>query len=234
MLVQDIHTKLKVVLDKEASGVAFGGAPAFTPDELDLYLNQAYRELVIEKFRGINQLQEGFESSIARLSEFKGLFNFKYGAVGSKINNTNAIEFTDVLEDTGSFNDIMFIVDLEFINNGVVSNCNIVSHQIAQKFRQTDINIPFIQQPVAVIDGLSIVVYVDPIRVYSQAGPFEMNIVGIKYPTIIDNTQPTTNIDEVPDYFMDQVIDKAAVLLLENVEQPRVQTKSQLNQVAEQ
>lgn len=233
MLVQDIHTKLKVVLDKEASGVAFGGAPAFTPDELDLYLNQAYRELVIEKFRGINQLKDGFESSMIRLNDFKGLFEFKSWD-GYKVPNTNTIELVDALEDYGDVHDIMLLVDLTLKNDTDIWKCNLVSHQVAQKFSQTKNNLPFIQSPVATVDGLSIMIYVDPIRVYSLTTPFSATIIGIKYPTKIDNTQPTTNIDEVPDYFMDQVIDKAAVLLLENVEQPRVQTKSQLNQVAEQ
>lgn len=41
MTTATAHKNLKVILDKNAQGVAFGGAPAFIDAELDIFLNQA-------------------------------------------------------------------------------------------------------------------------------------------------------------------------------------------------
>jgi hypothetical protein len=41
MTNKDSHIIFKVVLDKNAEGVAYGGCPAFLDEEVDLFLNQA-------------------------------------------------------------------------------------------------------------------------------------------------------------------------------------------------
>lgn len=42
MTVLDLHTAFKVNMDKNAQGIAFGGCPAFLPEEIDMFLNEAY------------------------------------------------------------------------------------------------------------------------------------------------------------------------------------------------
>ena len=39
MKVSEIHKTFKVMMDKNAEAVAFGGCPAFLPEEIDLFLN---------------------------------------------------------------------------------------------------------------------------------------------------------------------------------------------------
>ena len=39
MKVAEIHKTFKLVLDKNADAVAFGGCPAFLPQEIDSFLN---------------------------------------------------------------------------------------------------------------------------------------------------------------------------------------------------
>ena len=39
------HIQFKAILDKNAQGVAYGGSPAFLPEEIDIFLNQAQNEI---------------------------------------------------------------------------------------------------------------------------------------------------------------------------------------------
>ena len=67
------HIQFKVILDKNAQGVAFGGAPAFLPQEIDLFLNQGQDEIISNKISGNNVLKVGFEGSQQRISELDAL-----------------------------------------------------------------------------------------------------------------------------------------------------------------
>ena len=53
---KDSHIYFKVILDKNAEGIAFGGCPAFLPEEIDLFLNQAQLEILSNKTTGNNAL----------------------------------------------------------------------------------------------------------------------------------------------------------------------------------
>ena len=61
------HIQFKVILDKNDQGVAFGGAPAFLPQEIDLFLNQGQDEIISNKISGNNVLKVGFEGSQQRI-----------------------------------------------------------------------------------------------------------------------------------------------------------------------
>jgi hypothetical protein len=54
MKVSDIHKAFKIQMDKNAESVSFGGCPAFLPEEEDLFLNQAFIEVISNKFTGMN------------------------------------------------------------------------------------------------------------------------------------------------------------------------------------
>ena len=59
MTNKDSHIIFKVVLDKNAEGIAYGGCPAFLDEEVDLFLNHA--------------LRVGLEGSVSNLSEIEKL-----------------------------------------------------------------------------------------------------------------------------------------------------------------
>ena len=69
MTVLDLHTAFKVNMDKNAQGIAFGGCPAFLPEEIDMFLNEAYIQVIHNKYNGTNAAQTAFEGSIKRISD---------------------------------------------------------------------------------------------------------------------------------------------------------------------
>lgn len=73
MLTSDIHKAFKVIMDKNAEAVSFGGCPAFLPEEIDLFLNQAYIEIICNKYTGQNSLNIAFEGSVKRIQDLEGL-----------------------------------------------------------------------------------------------------------------------------------------------------------------
>lgn len=58
MKISDLHKAFKVLMDKNSEAVAFGGCPAFLPEEIDLFLNQAYLEVICNKYTGNNTLKQ--------------------------------------------------------------------------------------------------------------------------------------------------------------------------------
>ena len=84
------HIQFKVILDKNAQGVAFGGAPAFLPEEIDIFLNQGQDEIISNKISGNNPLKVGFEGSTQRMSELDALLRTDVNVVSS---NTSFNEF---------------------------------------------------------------------------------------------------------------------------------------------
>ena len=73
MTNKDSHIIFKVVLDKNAEGIAYGGCPAFLDEEVDLFLNQAQLEILSNKITGNNTLRVGLEGSVSNLSEIEML-----------------------------------------------------------------------------------------------------------------------------------------------------------------
>lgn len=79
------HIQFKVILDKNAQGVAFGGAPAFLPQEIDLFLNQAQNDIISNKISGNNVLKQGFEATPWRMSELDKLIKTDENIVANKL-----------------------------------------------------------------------------------------------------------------------------------------------------
>jgi hypothetical protein len=51
MTKDEVLNKFKVLIDKNA-GIAFGGYPAFLDEEIDIFLIQAMKEVISNKYNG--------------------------------------------------------------------------------------------------------------------------------------------------------------------------------------
>ena len=60
-----------------------------------------------------------------------------------------------------------------------------------------------------------------------------LSLTYVKQPDKIANMENDDYITEVPDYIQLQIVDKATLLALDNIESTRTQTKGQLNQTEE-
>ena len=107
MKVSDIHKAFKVIMDKNSEAVAFGGCPAFLPEEIDLFLNQAFVEIVCNKFTGYNTLQQPFEGSVKRIADLENLVKTDYDISASLDSSSNVL----TVENFSGDNSRMFYVD---------------------------------------------------------------------------------------------------------------------------
>lgn len=56
MTREQFHSYFKVAMDKNSQSVAFGGCPAFLPEEIDYWLDQGLYQEISNKFTGNNYL----------------------------------------------------------------------------------------------------------------------------------------------------------------------------------
>lgn len=83
--------------------------------------------------------------------------------------------------------------------------------------------------PVAVLEDNDLLIYVDPIMMQENQykptdGKYAVDITYIKKPTPFDYTKPDDELD-LPDDVMNEIINRAVVLALENIESQRTSTK---------
>ena len=226
MTVSEIHKAFKVIMDKNAEAVAFGGCPAFLPEEIDLFLNQAFIEIVSNKFTGQNILQVPFEGSVKRVADLEGLVKTDTNISLTAIPNTNVLTLDDFSNsDTRMF----YVTSILHFNNGS-SICVLVSHEDARRFLKTYNNDPWIDTPVSTLENNRLKIMIDT---YTMEPPYTMDITYVSFPPRIDSTEPTTDITVVPDRVLYEVINRAVIIALENIESRRIETKAQINNLSE-
>lgn len=127
MTNKDSHIIFKVVLDKNAEGIAYGGCPAFLDEEVDLFLNQAQLEILSNKITGNNALRIGLEGSVSNLSEIEKL-------IATDVNlhavHTDYNEYA--LEDVHDEDNRMTILSVLLKYGQFQTNCVLTSHELVK------------------------------------------------------------------------------------------------------
>lgn len=255
MIVSEIHKAFKVMMDKNAEAVAFGGCPAFLPEEIDLFLNQAYIEVVSNKFTGTNVLQAAFEGSVKRISDLESLVKTDTNISVSLDSSSNVLTLEDFYNANGTYHRMLYVTVVlhgtfqrimgvtqstkdgieqtdKIITNNIPNGatCILLDHDTARKYLKTYNNNPWIDTPISTLENNRLKIYIDT---YKMQGPYTIDITYVKFPEIIDYTKPTTEINEVPDRVLYEVINRAVAIALENIESKRVESKIQINNLQE-
>lgn len=225
MTRDQLHIAFKIAMDKNSKSIAFGGCPAFLPEEIDYWLNQGLYQEINTKFTGNNANKVAFEGSIKRTHDLENLIRTDYSIAATKEANINRCYIANLFSG-----DRMFFIDavLNFDNNK--ANVVLVSHEVSKNFRKTHNNNPWIEQPVGVIEDNTLYVYYDDISMNSSN--YTIDVTYVKYPTKVEDL-PAAGMDEIPEYMQFEVVNRAVELALEDIESRRVQTKTQLNQLDE-
>lgn len=226
MKVSDIHKAFKIQMDKNAEAVAYGGCPAFLSEEEDLFLNQAFTEVIINKYTGTNAKSVAFEGNVKRIADLEGLVKTDYEIDASFDSSSNVLTVENFSNDGVR----MLYVDATLHFGSDQSKCILISHEDAIRFRKTYNNDPWIDTPVSVLEDNRLIVYIDTHR---MTEPYTIDITYIAFPPVIDYTQGDKDITEVPERVLYEVINRAVIIALENIESKRVQTKAELNNVQE-
>ena len=226
MTVSELHKAFKVMMDKNAESVAFGGCPAFLPEEIDLFLNQAFIEVISNKFTGQNVLKTPFEGSVKRVADLENLVKTDTNLSLTLQPNTNVL----VLDDFSEERIRMFFVTAVLHFNDQASTCILISHEDSKRFIQSYNNLPWIDTPVCTMENNQLKVMIDT---ESMKAPYTIDVTYVMYPPIINSAAPTTDINVVPDRVLYEVINRAVLIALENIEAQRTQTKAQINNLSE-
>ena len=231
MNINDLHLAFKVELDKNSSGYAFAGNPAFLPGEIDYWLNKALLKTINTKFTGNNKLGQPFESSVKRTADLEKLIKTDVGIVpiaDAGSNRLILINFaTTGVTEPGTTR--MFYIQslLKFGDKQV--NVDLVNHEQAKRFLKTYNNNPWIPTPVATLHDDTLTVYIDTT---SMTGTYELDLTYVKEPTKFAYTN-LTEFTELPEYMYNEIVSTAVALTLDNIESKRTETKLELNNITE-
>lgn len=222
----ELHIAFKIEMDKNSQSVAYGGCPAFLPEEVDYWLNKGYYDVLTTKFSGQNSTETAFEGSVKRIADLERLVKTDSSIPVNLTEGTNKLILTNLLNRNEDNSGRMFFIDAVLHWGNKQAVVELVSHEIARNFTKTYNNNPWIEKPVATIQDNSLVIYIDPIE---MTGTFTVDITYVKHPTLITDLPSDTGLTEVPEYVQNEIVNKAVQLALDNIESQRVQIKSQLN-----
>lgn len=225
MTREELHIAFKIAIDKNSKSVAFGGCPAFLPEEIDYWLNQGLFQEVNTKFTGNNAMRISFEGSVKRTHDLENLVRTDYDVVLIKEANSNRCYLPNLFSDKR-----MFFIDamLNFGNNK--ANVVLVTHADALKFKKTHNNNPWIDTPVGNIHDNTLYVYYDDMKMVSDN--YTIDITYVKVPTKVENL-PAEGMTEIPEYMQHEIVNRAVELALDDIESKRAATMNNLNQFDE-
>lgn len=226
MTRDELHIAFKIEMDKNSQSAAYGGCPAFLPEEVDYWLNKGYYDVLTTKFSGQNSTETAFEGSVKRIADLERLVKTDSSIPVNLTEGTNKLVLTNLLNRNENNSGRMFFIDAVLHWGDKQAVVELVSHEIARNFTKTYNNNPWIEKPVATLQDNSLIIYVDPIE---MTGSYTVDITYVKHPTLITNLPSDTGLTEVPEYVQNEIVNKAVQLALDNIESQRVQIKSQLN-----
>lgn len=97
---EQLHKNFKIEMDKNAANIAFGSYPAFLPEEIDHWLNQAMFQELATKFTGRNFAQVPFEGTVKRIQDLERLVCTDVDVAAKQEKGTNRVYVTNLLNST--------------------------------------------------------------------------------------------------------------------------------------
>ena len=233
MTHSDIYTKFMIEYDKANITSSY---PSLTKYEIATILDKAYLALIAQKYTGNNTRRQPFESDIKAIEDLQPLI--KHVITNGSKQGDNCYKFYTHLGNT-----VQYIVDLSLeIQDKVTSQdgsnhdivpVNIVSHEIAKRFKSTINNMPWIKEPVGCIEGKTILVYVDPSIVKINGSSSLIDVRYIQTPDKFATGPGTSERDydfgntqfELSDEMAEELINLAIIMSTEIVESSRLTSK---------
>ena len=226
MTRDELHIAFKIEMDKNSQSTAYGGCPAFLPEEVDYWLNKGYYDVLTTKFSGQNPTQTLFEGSVKRIADLERLVKTDKNISVSLEKGTNRVVLKNLLNRSETNTGRMFFIQAILHWGDKNANVNLIDHETSKRFIESYNNKPWIDTPVATVEDNSLIVYIDTT---TMSGVLSLDITYVKHPTLIANLPADAGLTEVPEYVQNEIVNKAVQLALDNIESQRLQTKSQLN-----
>lgn len=187
MAQSDVYKKFLIEYDKAEITSSF---PSLTKTEIAILLDKSYLALIGEKVTGNNQRGAQFESDIKAMEDIRPLLVTKQ--VSSVDTNPSHITNAFVCKLP---TDMLYYVSatIRLYNVNAVAGrdsdrtrilpVSLISHMQAQKFFASAVNMPWIKNPVAFIEGDNITVLYDKYETARRYGePNSLSVTYIKQP----------------------------------------------------
>lgn len=219
MTVAEAHIAFKVETDKNAINIGISGCPSFLPEEIDYWLYTALLSKLATKFTGHNTIQVPFEGAVKRVSDLEGLIR-----TDKDVSITQGDYNSLVIEDYSDNGNRMYYVSALLHFGNTTSIVRLTTHEVADKYRKTYNNHPWIEVPVGILENGRLEVLIDPDL---MPNPYSIDLTYIKKPTVISYTMTGDCMEGIPEYMQYEIIKLAADMAIENIESPRSQTHPQ-------
>lgn len=227
MTHKDIYTKFMIEYDKANITSSY---PSLTHYEIATILDKAYLALIGQKVTGNNSRRVGFEADVKSIEDVRQLeTRLQLKPISDVYLASNEIAF-NVPQDflyyvNGTLMTKNSTSSLDNVNHNKIV-VQLLNHDLAQKFKNSDTNMPWIKQPVMYLEN-------DKIRVLYDSYKYNENNIDCLFLTYIKIPAKFTNdIDknsqtnfELNDSIVEELINLAITFATEIVESPRLQTK---------
>ncbi len=226
MTHSDVYTKYMIEYDKAQITSSY---PSQTKYEIATLLDKAYLALIAQKLTGTNTRNSIFEGDVKAIEDLRPLLTtgrFARSGNGRADNETLYTIPQDMLyyvqSEIKRHNSTSAIDN----KNHIISNVRLITHQLANKFRVTNTNLPWIPEPVCYLEGDKIHVFTD--SYVDGNSTFDLLVTYIKKPNKFVDDYATGNAQfELSDTMAEELINLAIIMGLETIESSRLASKIQ-------
>lgn len=227
MTHKDIYTKFMIEYDKANITSSY---PSLTRYEIATILDKAYLALIGQKVTGNNPRRIGFEADIKSIEDVRQL---EINQLLKQSSDTNLVSNEVVFDIPQDF--LYYITSLVTMKKYVPAldhtlhnsvHTQLLNHDLAQKFKNSDTNMPWIKQPITYLENNKIHMLFDSYK-YEKEDVDSLCLVYIKSPAkFVDDTDKNSQVKfELNDSIAEELINLAIAFATEIVESPRLQTK---------
>jgi hypothetical protein len=229
MTVSEMYTAFRLHLDKSTSLV---GNPDFLPEEFEFWINQSLERFIKQRMYGNNYTKESFEQTQKRINDLRTLvteINISTSTSIIKPNSYSATLPNDYLFTIGEE------VDIQFIKNSILTTIRQAVKQITSDNYRQEIDNPMSEFILNYYQAMPLRLYQGSIILLISDGNYTIPTYYLRYiktPNKLVLGTPginETNTCELPTETHSEIVIEAVKLVIENTENPRVQTFEQLN-----
>lgn len=229
MNVSDMHYRFKIGLDKVDSL----SSPNFTPEEIDILLNDAQDEFIAQRAFRNNFKREGLEETQKRLDDLKNITdNFSSTTFVNNSDNKPSGVFVDLPADyRHAIQEEATVTYLNCLDSSTTNQAEIIpiSHDRYNRIIRDPFNVP--NEEIIYRLGFGVNSGVERFELISPTGvtvsTYKLRYIRVPQ-TIRYGTQyqtPTTDVDcELSEHTHREIIALAVKNALEEIESPRYQT----------
>lgn len=210
MTYENIYTKFMIEYDKANITSSY---PSLTKYEVATILDKAYLALIGQKVSGNNLRRSTIESDIKSISDIQSLIDTDSCEPlldQSVIPNRRMWKLPELF---------LYFVAATLQRNEIYVPMKLVSHESAQKFFQTEYNMPWVKIPACYIEGDKLFSLDE-----STNEQQDVKITYVRRPVSFVNCDPEQEF-ECNDSMAEELISLAVTFALENIESSRLTTK---------